>query len=119
MNKLDRGLLVTIVVALLATICLLSVDIVKHNLMERELAAARSAVTSDHDLRGNKADSAIREVKGHYFAEDTILTEDGNMWSVNTDGIMDCELLLVWFDTMGTDSVEDDQIIEIWRTVYD
>lgn len=61
----------------------------------------------------------IRMIGGWYYAPDTIETEDGNLWELNTEDINEYELLLIWFDDMGTPEIEDDQIIKVWSEVYD
>ena len=82
-----------------------------------ELAASTLYDTSDlacEELVGNCRMSYAR-----YYDANGIETTDGNVWDVSTDNINPYELLLVWFDDMGTKEIEDDTIIEIWRTVYD
>lgn len=61
----------------------------------------------------------VRMIAGWYADKDTIETEDGNLWALNTESINEWELLLIWFDDMGTPQVEDDQIIKVWSEVYD
>ena len=61
----------------------------------------------------------IRMIGGWYHDENIIETEDGNLWELNTESIHEWELLLIWFDDMGTPEIEDDQIIKVWSEVYD
>lgn len=61
----------------------------------------------------------VRMIGGWYHDKDTIETEDGNLWELNTEDINEYELLLIWFDDMGTPEIEDDQIIKVWSEVYD
>ena len=61
----------------------------------------------------------IRMIGGWYHAENAIETEDGHLWGLNTEGINEYEFLLVWFDTMDTPEIEDDQIVKVWTELYD
>lgn len=61
----------------------------------------------------------IRMIGGWYHDENIIETEDGNLWELNTESINEWELLLIWFDDMGTPEIEDDEIIKVWSEVYD
>ena len=58
-------------------------------------------------------------IGGWYHAENTIETEDGHLWNLNTEDINEYEFLLVWFDTMNTPEIEDDQIVKVWTELYD
>lgn len=79
---------------------------------------SRFDTTALDSWRGEPA-GQIRMISGWYFAPDTIETEDGNLWELNTEDINEYELLLIWFDDMGTPEIEDDQIIKVWSEVYD
>lgn len=61
----------------------------------------------------------IRMIAGWYVQPDTIETEDGNWWSLNTESINPDECLLIWFDDKGTPEITDDEIIKVWSEVYD
>lgn len=60
----------------------------------------------------------IRMIGGWYHTENTIETEDGHLWNLNTEDINEYEFLLVWFDTMNTPEIEDDQIVKVWTELY-
>lgn len=60
-----------------------------------------------------------RMIGGWFFQENAIQTQDGHIWDMNTESINPHELLLIWFDDMGTSQIEDDQIIRIWSEIYD
>ena len=57
----------------------------------------------------------IRVMTGNYYDYMVIETVDGNTWLMDesTDPFEDGELVQVSFDTKGTESVLDDEIIEI------
>ena len=61
----------------------------------------------------------VRMLAGWYTDKTHIYTEDGEIWEMNTEGINEYELLLIWFDDMGTPEIEDDQIIKVWQEIYD
>lgn len=89
----------------------------------KELAATPAASLPKHDTSAltytADAHGTVRMIGGWYHADNEIETEDGNIWGVNTESISQWDFLLVWFDDMNTPEVEDDQIIEIWKGVYD
>lgn len=80
---------------------------------------AASTVYDTSDLACEELVGNCRMSYARYYDANGIETTDGNVWDVSTDSINPYELLLVWFDDMGTEEIEDDTIIEIWRTIYD
>lgn len=61
----------------------------------------------------------IRMIAGWLSNPGEIETEDGNLWGISTPGIEENDLLLIWFDDMGTPDVSDDIIMKIWKEVHD
>ena len=58
----------------------------------------------------------VRMVGAWKYDEHGFEDETGNIWDY--DGTIDEEAFyLLWLDDMGTDSVEDDQIVKVWREV--
>ena len=60
-----------------------------------------------------------RMIGGWYYDPGTVQTEDGHLWELNTEDINENELLLIWFDTMDTPEIKDDQIVKVWSEIYD
>lgn len=60
-------------------------------------------------------DSQIRVMTGHYYDYLVIETVDGNSWLMDEDAdpFEDGELVQVSFDTKSTESVLDDEIIDV------
>lgn len=88
-----------------------------------ELAAAPVESSSKYDTSALEAwcgepKGTVRMTAGWYSALDTIETEDGELWELNTEDIPEYALLLIWFDDMGTPEIEDDQIIKVWQEIY-
>ena len=89
------------------------------------IAAAPVESASKYDISALEAwcgepRGTCRMIGGWYYDYNTIETEDGHLWELNTESINEWELLLIWFDDMGTpDNVEDDQIVKVWSEVYD
>lgn len=59
--------------------------------------------------------SQIRVTTGHYYDYLVIETVDGNVWLMDegAEPFEDGELVQVSFDTKGTESVLDDEIIDV------
>lgn len=103
---------------------LLFVCMIASNNSEDRACGEPLETSSKYDITALEAwcgepQGACRMIGGWYHDANTIETEDGALWDVNTDSINEYEFLLVWFDTMGTEETEDDQIIKIWSEVYD
>lgn len=64
-------------------------------------------------------ESSVRMIYGWYNKDGEIITADGNLWGMNTEEINPEETLLIWFDTKNTPEVQDDEIVKIWKGVYD
>ena len=91
---------------------------------DEECAAGWSVNTTQYDTTLLPAwveapESSVRMIYGWYYAQDEIETTDGNLWGLNTDEILPEDSLLIWFDTMNTPEIEDDQIVKVWKGVYD
>lgn len=52
-------------------------------------------------------------VSGHYYADGTIITEDGNIWGYTNETFDDNFPVNVLFDNNGTETIYDDVIIGI------
>lgn len=91
-----------------------------HALPQTSVPSSTSCFNTDYlDMWCGEPVGQIRMIGGWYNSPDTIETEDGNLWELNTEDINEWELLLVWFDDMGTPDIQDDQIIKVWSEVYD
>ena len=64
------------------------------------------------------SDTRYTHTTGYIDAEDTIITQDGNVWVTDISSV--CTIyasvgddINVTFDNMGTDTIEDDEIVAI------
>lgn len=92
--------------------------------VEEEIAAVAIESPTHYDTSALEAwcgepHGNIRMIAGWYIQPNTIQTEDGSWWSLNTKSINENECLLIWFDDMGTPEIVDDEIIKVWSEVYD
>lgn len=126
MNMKKRWLLVilALLVLTLVSASVRAADLNKSKDKEgEELAATPVESPSKYDTSALEAwcgepKGTVRMTAGWYSALDTIETEDGNLWELNTEDIPEYALLLIWFDDMGTPEIEDDQIIKVWQEIY-
>lgn len=91
---------------------------------DEERAAGALIASTGYDIASlptwdEAPQSSVRMIYGWYYAQGEIETSDGHIWDLNTDGINKYETVLLWFDTMNTPEIEDDQIVKVWKEVYD
>lgn len=60
---------------------------------------------------------SLRVIGGIKYDKNSVLTDDGHIWSFENLDIQYDQLYLIWFDDMGTKEVDDDEIIKIWKEV--
>lgn len=89
---------------LLAWVAISTVDVVATNTEPNATQAEWNFYTliTEHDER---------IIDGTVIATDTVLTTDGNVWTLDTSGIAVGEYVRVCFTTEGTDDVEDDKCV--------
>lgn len=105
-KKPNYALIIVNVIAclFLAWIVLSTVDVVATNTEPNATQAEWNfyALITEHDER---------TIDGTVVATDTVLTTDGNVWTLDTDGIAVGEQVRVRFTTQGTDDVKDDKCV--------
>lgn len=105
-------------------LCVVYAEYETKNKRNEECAAGWSVNTTQYDTTPLPAwveapESSVRMIYGWYNKDGEIITADGNLWGLNTEEILPEDSLLIWFDTMNTPEIEDDQIVKVWKGVYD
>lgn len=105
-KKPNYALIIINVIAclFLAWIAISTIDVVATNAEPNATQAEWNfyALITEHDKR---------TIDGTVIATDTVLTTDGNVWELDTNGITMGKQVKVCFATEGTDDVKDDKCV--------
>lgn len=104
-KKLNYALVINVIACLfLAWVVLSTVDVATTNTEPNAIQAEWNfyALITKHDEC---------TINGTVVATDTVLTTDGNVWTLDTSGISVGEQVRVYFTTESTDDVEDDKCV--------
>lgn len=121
MNKTDK-----LICALLTLVLFFSCMVVERAINKREdTEDMKPAATSVYDTSYlenwcGEPSGTIRMVWAEWFNYEscsnitTMKDETGELWVVRDVSIDENDFILLWLDDMGTDAVEDDQLVKVW-----
>jgi hypothetical protein len=112
--------IVTIVIAIMTVfslwVIISTVDVAVHNLTDHEYHEYNFYTLYFHTIE-NIADSEVvednnvRYITAEYYDENGVIDTTGNVW--NIDGVDKGERVMLVFNTLGTEDVTDDVIIDV------